>query len=100
MIHRKKNRPALQRRDSLTFLFDIYILGNLLSSSFTQFLVVLFFIAFYTAQFSSKHFILRLFVRSLSTYYDCFLLCRVPFSLLSATVSRSLPEPSSTQLLS
>ena len=65
MIHRKKNRPALQRRDILTvfFILYIYILGNF----FTQFLVVLFFIAFYTAQFSSKHFILRLFVRSLST---------------------------------
>ena len=45
MIHRKKNRPALQRRDILTvslvsFLFLFFFIGNLLSSSSTQFLVV------------------------------------------------------------
>ena len=69
MIHRQKNRPALQRRDILTvsleyfftFTFGFFI-GNLLNS-----LVVILFIIFYTAPFSSKHFILGLFVRSLST---------------------------------
>ena len=69
MIHRKKNRPALQRRDvltvSLVFLVSFFI-GNLVNSSSTQFLVVLFFLVFYTAPFSSKHFFLGLFVRSLS----------------------------------
>ena len=70
MIHRQKNRPALQRRDILTvflvsFLF-LFFVGNLFSSSYTQFLVVLFFVAFYTAPFSSKHFFLGLFVGSLS----------------------------------
>ena len=39
----------------------------MLSSSCTKFLVVLFFIAFYTSPFSSKHFFLGLCVRSLST---------------------------------
>jgi len=66
VIHRKKNSPALQTRDILTVFFYIFI-GTLLSSSCTQFLVVLFFLAFYTAPFSSKHFCLGLFVRSLST---------------------------------
>ena len=65
MIHRKKNRPALESRDILTvflvpfllllFLF-VCLIGNLLKSSSTQFLVVLFF----TAPFSSKHFFLGL----------------------------------------
>ena len=90
MIHRKKNGPALQRRDMLTvslvfflllfyfyflflflsnlfsnyYLFIYFLIGNLLKSSPTQFLVVLFFIAFYTAPFSSKHFFLGIFVRS------------------------------------
>ena len=76
MIHRKKNRPALQRRDILTvslvgFYFFLFFLGggggNLLNSSSTQFLVVLFFLPFYTAPFFSKPFFLGLFVRSLST---------------------------------
>ena len=70
VIHRKKNRPASQRPDILTFFFFSFFyfcIGNLLSSSCTKFLVVLFFIAFYTAPFSSKHFFLGLFVRSLST---------------------------------
>ena len=74
MIHRKKNRPALQRRDILTvslvsfFFFSFsFLIGNLLNSSSTQFLVVLFFLASYTAPFSSKHFFLVLFLRSLST---------------------------------
>ena len=58
MIHRKKNRPALQRRDILTvslvsFYFFIYFfIENLLKSSSTEFLVVLLFITFYTAPFS------------------------------------------------
>ena len=71
MIHRKKNRPALQRRDILTVILVFFCLfvfiGNLLNSSSIQLLVVLFFLAFYTAPFSSKHFFLGLFVRSLST---------------------------------
>ena len=71
MIHRKKNRPALQRRDiltdSLVFFCLFVFIGNLLNSSSIQLLVVLFFLAFYTAPFSSKHFFLGLFVRSLST---------------------------------
>ena len=77
MIHRKKNRPALQRRDILTvslvsfFSFFsflcLFLIENLLRSSCTQFLVALFFIAFYAAPFSSKHFFLWLFVRSFST---------------------------------
>ena len=72
VIHRKKNRPAL--RDILTvslvsFLFFIFLIGNLLNSSSTHFLVVLFFffLAFYKGAISSKHFFLGLFVRSLST---------------------------------
>ena len=124
MIHRKKNRPALQRRDILTCLFSVFFfffffflsfflsffllspppfIENLFKSSSTQFLVVLFFIAFCTAPFCSKHFVLGLFVMSLSTElfflvvllllllsmiafsYD--LICRAPFSLLSATFS-------------
>ena len=61
MIHRKKNRPALQRRDMFDCLFSafsssffllLFLTGNLLKSSSTQFLVVLFF----TAPFSSEHF--------------------------------------------
>ena len=144
VIHRKKNRPALQRHDILTvflvffffsflsffflsfflfssffsfffflFFFFYFCIGNLLSSSCTKFLLVLFFIAFYTAPFSSKHFFLGLFVRSLSTQQffvmvlllllsmTCFLLCRAPFPLfLSATFSRCFPEPSTTQLFS
>ena len=77
VIHRKKNRPALQRRDILTvflvsfFYLFLFFIGNLLRSSSTQFLVVLFFMAFYTAPFSSEHFFLCLFLyfifRSLST---------------------------------
>ena len=42
VIHRKKNRPALQRHDIKAFLFFLFI-GNLLRSSSTQFLMVLFF---------------------------------------------------------
>ena len=81
MIHRKKNRPALQRRDILTvfvvsFSISNFLIGNLLKPSSTQFVVVLFFIAFYTAPFSSKHFFLGLFLRSLSTQLSGF----APFS--------------------
>ena len=86
MIHCKKNRPALQRRDILTVFFYIFLyffIGNLPSSSFTQFLVVLFFMAFYTAEFSSKHFILGLFVRSLFT--QLFFLLVLLLLLLSMT---------------
>ena len=69
MIHRKKNRPAL--RDILTvslvfFVIFIFFIGNLLNFSSTHFLVVLFFLAFYTGAFSLKYFFLVLFVRSLS----------------------------------
>ena len=80
VIHRKKYRPALQRRDILTvylvsfflssflsFFFVYFFVGNLLNFSSTRFLVVLFFLAFYTALFSTKHFFLGLFVRSLFT---------------------------------
>ena len=120
MIHRKKNRPALQRHDILTllvfcflFFFRSFLIGNLLMYTPTQFLVVLFFIVLYTAPFSSKHFFLGLFVRSLSTQLflvvvfllllsmtDFSYVGRAPFSVLSTTFSRSLPEPSSTQLFS
>ena len=59
VIHRKKNRPVLQRLDILDCLFSVlYILGNLLNSSSTQFLV---------APFFSKPFFLGRFVRFLST---------------------------------
>ena len=77
MIHRKKNRPALQRRDISTvslvsFFFFFFLIGNLLKPSSTQFVVVLFFITFYTAPFSSKHFFWGLFLRSLSTQLSGF----------------------------
>ena len=65
VIHRKKNRPALQRHDiwtvSLGSSFCFHLIGHLLKSSPTQFLVVLFFIALYTSPFSSEHFFLGLF---------------------------------------
>ena len=53
VIHRKKNRPALQRHDILTvslvsFLLFFFFIGNLLNSSSAQFSVVLFYLAFYT----------------------------------------------------
>ena len=72
VIHRKKNRPALQRRDILTvslvslFFFFFFFFFFFWDSESTQFLV-LFFVAFYSAPFSSKHFFLGLFVRSLPT---------------------------------
>ena len=86
VIHRKKNRPALQRRDILTVslvAFLYFFIGNLFRYSSTQFLVVLFFIAFYTAPFSSEHFFLGLFVRSLST--QLFFLVVLLLLLLSMT---------------
>ena len=90
VIHRKKNRPALQRREILTvflvsffLFFSFFSIGNLLSSSCTHFLVVLFFLAFYAAPFSSKHFFLGLFVRSLST--QLFFLVVLLLLLLSMT---------------
>ena len=71
VIHRKKNRPALQRRDilnvSLFYFFNYFCKINLLNSSSTHFLVVLFFLAFYTVPFPSKHSFVGLFVRSLFT---------------------------------
>ena len=82
MIHRKKNRPALQGRDILAVCF-CFLIGTLLSSSSTQFLVVLFFLAFYTAPLSSKHSFLWLFVRSLST--ELFFLMVLLLLLLSMT---------------
>ncbi len=78
MIHRKKNRPALQRRDILTvslasfylFLF-FYFLPSLLRSTSTQVLVTVLFLLFNTARFSSKYFFaffsFFFFLRSLST---------------------------------
>ena len=122
MIHRKKNKPALQRRDiwtvSLVSLYIyIYFIKNLikylLSSSSTQFVVLLLFIAFYTAPFSSKHFFLGLLVRSLFT--QLFFLVVLLFLLLNMTAFSYVdllsllwvrlfhavfPEPSSTQLCS
>ena len=91
VIHRKKNRPALQRRDILTvslvsfLLFCLFVfVGNLLRSSSTKFVVVLFFIAFYTAPFSSEHFFWGLFVRSLSTQLFCLVvLLLLPLSMTS-----------------
>ena len=67
MIHRQKNRPALQRRDILTVSLVSSCFRNLLRSSSTHDLVVLFFKACYTLQFPSKHFFLGIFVVSLST---------------------------------
>ena len=83
MIHRKKNRPALQRRDILTVFLVSLVLGNLLKSSSSQVLVVLFFSAFHAARFSSKHSFLGLFVRSLST--QLFFLVASLFLVLSVT---------------
>ena len=86
VIHRKKNRPALQRRDVLTVSlvsFKKYFFHTFLGSSCTQFLVVMFFIAFYTPPFCSKHFFLGLFVRSLST--QLFFLVVLLLLLLSVT---------------
>ena len=125
VIHRKKYRPALQRRDILTvylvsffvfffsFFFVYFFIGNLLRYSSTQFVVVLFFIAFCTAPFSSKHFFLGLFVRSLFTqqfFLVVLLLLLLSMTALSYVGLLSLfwvrlfhavfPEPSSTQLFS
>ena len=88
VIHRKKTRPALQRRDILTvflvsFFISIFLTENLLNSSSTQFWMVLFFLALHIAPFSSKHFFLGLFVRSLST--QLFLLVVLLLLLLSMT---------------
>ena len=78
-----KNRPALQRRDILTVSLASSCFRNLLRSSSTQNLVFLFFKACYTLPFSSKHFFLGLFVRSLSTQL-LFLVVLLPL-LLSMT---------------
>ena len=50
----------------MSFVIFIFLIWNLLNSSSTHFLVVLFFLAFYKGAISSKHFFLGLFVRSLS----------------------------------
>ena len=76
----RKTDLALQRRDILTvslvfclfvcfvsFVFLNIFYRNFLRSSSTQFLVVLFFISFYTAPFSWKHFFSGFFVRCFST---------------------------------
>ena len=63
--------------------YNIYI-WNLLNSSSTQFLVVLFFLPFYTAPFFLKPFFLALFVRFLST--QLFLLVVSNILLLSMSV--------------
>ena len=87
VIHRKKNRSALTKTWHFDCLFRFFFISifvfirNLLSSSCTQFLAVLFFIAFYTDPFSSKHFFLGLFVRSFST--QLFFLVVLLFLLLS-----------------
>ena len=65
------------------FFIYLFLIGNLLNSSSTQFLVVVFCLAFYTAPFSSKNFFLGLFVRSLST--QLFILEVVLLLLLSVT---------------
>ena len=72
VIHRKKKQTCFTKTWHFDCLFSVFVyfyffIGNLLNSSPTQFSVVLFFLAFYTAPFSSKHFILGIFVRSLST---------------------------------
>ena len=68
----------------LFFIFYNSIFSNgICFSSSTQFSVVLFFLAFYTAPFSSKHFFLGLFVRSLST--ELFFLMVLLLLLLSMT---------------
>ena len=102
VIHRKKNR---------LHIYNSIFSNGICFSSFTQFLVALFFSAFYTAPFSSKHFFLGLFVRSLST--QLFFLVVLLLLLLSMTafsyvgllslfslLSVTLTEPSSTQLFS
>ena len=69
----------------LFFFSFLFLIGNLLRSSSTQFLVVLFFLAFYTVPFSAKHFflILGLFLRFLSTHL--FFLVVLLLLLLSMT---------------
>ena len=119
MIHRKKNRPALQRRDILTvslvsFFLFLFCIGNLFRSfSSTQFLVVVSLIAFHRAPFFSKHFLLGLFVRSLSTQlWFLVVLLLLLFSMIAFSYVGRLslfwvrlfhavfPDPSSAQLLS
>ena len=58
MIHRKKNRPALQRRDILnvSLAFFFFFLRSLLRSTSSQVLVTVLFLLFNTARFSSKYF--------------------------------------------
>ena len=69
----RKNRPGLQRPDILTIFLvsssssSSSLIRNVLNSSSIHFFLVLFFLAFYTAPFSSKHFLLGLFLMSLFT---------------------------------
>jgi len=115
VIHRKKKQTCFTKTwhfDCLSSVF-LFFIGNLLRSSSTQFLVVLFFIAFCTALFSSKHFHLELFVRSLFTQLfflvvlfllllsmTAFSHVKAPFSLLCVTFCLFLffAGPSSIQL--
>ena len=84
MIHRKKNRPALQRRDILTV--------SLVSFCFRKFAYVFFYpglsgsvlFSIHTARFSLKHFFLGIFQRSLST--QLFFLVALLFLVLGVTV--------------
>ena len=68
MIHRKKNRPALQRRDNLTvssfFYIFFFLMRNLLNSYTTKSLVVLFFFSILHSSVLFK----TLVFRSLSTH--------------------------------
>ena len=82
---------------SFFIFFSHFFIANLLWSSSTQFVVVLFFRAFYTAPFSSKHFcfvfvlFVFCFVRSLSTQlfflvvFLLLLLRKTAFSFFSST---------------
>ena len=94
VIHRKKKKQTCFTKtwhfDCLSSVF-LFFIGNLLRSSSTQFLVVLFFIAFCTALFSSKHFRLELFVRSLFT--QLFFLVVLFLLLLSMTAFSHVKAP-------
>ena len=113
VIHRKKNRPALQSHDILTifvvFVVVVVVVDRGMCSSI-QLLVVLFFLAFYTAPFSSKHFFSGLFLRSLSTQLFFFVVLLLfttmsmtafsyvgLLSLQSVTLSRCFPERLSSE---
>ncbi len=124
MIHRKKNRPAFQRRDILavslvSFFLFLFCIGNLFRSfSSTQFFhpvlsgCVPYSIPYISVLFK-KHFFLELFVRSLSTQLlFLVVLLLLLFSMIAFSYVGRLslfwvrlfhavfPDPSSTQLLS